>query len=151
MRINDFSDGLQDRLGRLLEVMERRKRRDNASQGLTGTQVRILGLLLDDDGIPSGELAERIGLAPSTVTRVCDVLVKKGLVERFQPDDDRRKVNLALTPAGFRSARELDRWDAAAIDRVASGIHDHQRVELLANVDLLILALEEDLPVDGDW
>jgi DNA-binding MarR family transcriptional regulator len=151
MRMNEFSDGLQDRLGRFFEVMDRRQRRDNAVLGLSTTQVRILGLLLNDDGIPSGELADRIGLAPSTVTRVCDVLVKKDMVERVPADDDRRKVRLMLTPAGFRTARELDRWDAAAIDRIATGILAAQRDELLASLDLLLVALEADLPRDGEW
>jgi len=149
--MNQFSDGLKDRLRNLTEVMERRQRRENALLGLTSAQVRVLSTLLEAEDIPSGELADRLGLAPSTVTRLCDVLVRKGMVERRAEPEDRRRVNLALTPPGFRTARELDRWEAAAIDRLATSIVSGQRAELLQNMDLLIHALTVDLPRDEEW
>jgi len=146
-----FADSLKERLRRLSEVMERRQRRDSTLLGLTSSQVRVLSTLLENDQIPTGSLAEHLGLAPSTVTRICDVLVRKGLVERLAAEEDRRRVNLSLTPPGFRMARELDRWEAAAIDRLATGIVTGQRDDLLANLDLLILALTADLPRDDEW
>jgi len=146
-----FADALKERLRRLSEVMERRQRRDSTLLGLTPTQVRVLSALLENDGITSGGLAEYLGLAPSTVTRICDVLVRKGLVERLQAEGDRRRVHLALTPPGFRMARELDRWEAAAIDRLATGIVAAQREELMSKLDLLIEALTADLPGNEEW
>ena len=151
MRMDRFADGLKERLRLLSEVMERRQRRDSTLLGLTPTQVRVLSTLLENDGIPTGSLAEQLGLAPSTVTRICDVLVRKGLVERLQAEGDRRRVHLTLTPPGFRMARELDRWEGAAIDRLATGIGTGQREDLLANVDLLIEALTADVPRDEEW
>ena len=151
MRMNEFSDGLKERLRSLTGVMERRQRRENALLGLTAAQVRVLSTLLEAEDIPSGELADRLGLAPSTVTRLCDVLVRKGMVERRTEEGDRRRVNLALTPPGFRTARELDRWEAAAIDRLATSIVIGQRAELLQNMDVLLHALAVDLPRDEEW
>jgi len=146
-----FADDLKGRLRLLAQVMERRQRRDNTTLGLTSTQVRALSELLDQEDMPTGALAEKMGLAPSTVTRICDVLVRKGLVTRKQARGDRRRVNLSLTAPGFRTARELDRWEAAAIDRIATGISSDRRTELLENLELLVHALQADLPGDVDW
>jgi DNA-binding MarR family transcriptional regulator len=44
----------------------------------------------------SGEL----GVDPSTGTRLCDRLVRKGLVRRQRSTSDRRVVRVTLTPAG---------------------------------------------------
>ena len=151
MRMDLFADDLKERLRQLTAVIERRQRRDTVSLGLTGTQVRTLSELLDEDAMATGVLAERMGLAPSTVTRICDVLVRKGLVARKQVPGDRRRVHLSLTAPGFRMARELDRWEGAAIDRIATGISSHRRTELLENLELLVHALQADLPGDGDW
>ena len=151
MRMDLFADQLKEHLRQLAQVMERRQRRDSVTLGLSSTQVRALSELLDEDAMPTGVLAEKMGLAPSTVTRICDVLVRKGLVTRKQAQGDRRRVNVSLTAPGFRTARELDRWEAAAIDRIATGISSHRRTELLETVELLIHALQADLPGDVDW
>jgi DNA-binding MarR family transcriptional regulator len=48
----------------------------------------------------AGDLAEELGVAPSTTTRLCDRLVARGLMRRFRRANDRRATWLALTPAG---------------------------------------------------
>lgn len=151
MRMDLFADELKEQLRLLSTVMERRQRRDSVTLGLTSTQVRALSELLDDEAMPTGVLAEKMGLAPSTVTRICDVLVRKGLVTRKQAEGDRRRVHVSLTAPGFRTARELDRWEAAAIDRIATAISTSRRTELLENLQLLVHALQADLPGDIDW
>jgi DNA-binding MarR family transcriptional regulator len=149
MRVDEFADGLRARLRGFEEVLSRRERRDRRLRGLTGTQVRVLQVLLHHEQLASGHLSREMDLAPSTVTRVCDVLVERGLVARKPADDDRRKVVLGLTPAGFRSAREMDRWEAAAVDQVASEIERGRREALLENLDLLIDALGAQVPRRG--
>lgn len=146
MRVDEFADGLRARLRGFEEVLSRRERRDRRLRGLTGTQVRVLQVLLRHEQLASGQLSREMDLAPSTVTRVCDVLVERGLVERGLAADDRRKVVLGLTPAGFRAAREMERWESAAVDQVASEIERERREALLENLDLLIAALGAQVP-----
>lgn len=149
MRVDQFADGLRERLQRFEEVLSRRERRDRRLRGLTGTQVRVLQVLLQHERLASGQLSREMDLAPSTVTRVCDVLVDRGLVSRGPAPQDRRKVVLSLTGAGFRAAREMDRWQAAAVDRVASEIEPDLRAGLLDDLDLLIEALGAQVPARG--
>jgi DNA-binding MarR family transcriptional regulator len=53
------------------------------------------------------ELAARLGLDPSTVTRTTAPLVELGLLERFTDPGNRRYVVLRCTPAGRRVAERL--------------------------------------------
>lgn len=52
------------------------------------------------------ELAERVLLSRSGLTRLVDRLVKAGLVERQPCPDDARGMFAVLTPAGFTRLRE---------------------------------------------
>lgn len=53
-----------------------------APTGLTPSQAFLLMLAAETPGITPSELAARLHLAPSTVTRLADGLVRKGLIER---------------------------------------------------------------------
>ena len=51
------------------------------------------------------ELADRLHLSPSGITRRIDGLVKSGLVERRPCPSDRRGSNAVLTPLGLKTLR----------------------------------------------
>lgn len=61
------------------------------------------------------ELAERMGSDPSTVSRLVERVLRKGLAARTHSDDDRRRVRIELTKAGRavvpKLAREADAND----------------------------------------
>src|SRR4051794_34707841 len=48
------------------------------------------------------QLAERLGMHPTTMVKVVDVLEQEGLVARTRDPADRRQYALSLTPAGRR-------------------------------------------------
>lgn len=54
------------------------------------------------------DLASKVGLSPSGLTRVIDSLVKRGWVNRSRFDGDRRGVNAVLTSHGL--ARHQQAW-----------------------------------------
>ncbi|MDE3095315.1 MAG: MarR family transcriptional regulator [Chloroflexota bacterium] len=68
--------------------------------GLTIAQLRLLMVLRDEDGLPVGSLAERLGVNPSTITGHIDRLVKQALVRREEDAADRRIVRNFLTDDG---------------------------------------------------
>lgn len=67
---------------------------------VTLTQYRTLVLLASSGPQRSAVLAKELSVAPSTLTRMCDRLVRKELVHRFHRHSDRRSIWLGLTPAG---------------------------------------------------
>jgi hypothetical protein len=54
----------------------------------------------ESGGISQNELAEMTVKDAPTVTRIIDLLVKKGLSERKMAENDRRKFHITLTEAG---------------------------------------------------
>src|SRR5512137_941295 len=63
-----------------------------SEDGLTIPQMRLLWTLRDEDGLPVGSLADRLGVNPSTITGHVDRLVRQGLVRREEDAVDRRIV-----------------------------------------------------------
>lgn len=70
------------------------------SDDVSLAQYRVL-VLLDGHGPRTmGQLADSLGVNPSTVTRVCDVLVEKKFIRRKAAEGNRRTVCAELTPRG---------------------------------------------------
>ncbi len=81
------------------------------SRTVTTAQLRALSALMSPSPHRLADMAEALGVTPSTATRMCDRLVARGLVRRARAGIDRRELDLSLTPAG----REL--VDAAYAQR----------------------------------
>jgi DNA-binding MarR family transcriptional regulator len=75
---------------------------------LTLPQFRVLGILAEGSSAASG-LADRLAVRRPSITALIDGLVARGLVDRRQEEDDRRKVALRLTKDGERILVEADR------------------------------------------
>lgn len=60
--------------------------------GLSGTDHKYLGIIVQKGELTAGELAQRTGLTTGAVTGLIDRLEKKKLVKRQFAKDDRRKV-----------------------------------------------------------
>ena len=65
-----------------------------------GAQGRILYVLWSRDGISLRELADKTGLAPTTLTSMVDRMEKAGLVCRMPDKKDRRTNLIHLTKDG---------------------------------------------------
>lgn len=85
------------------------------------------------------EAAAQVGVDKSTLSRMVERLVQKGLVNRAE-GDDRRSVGLALTPTGKKLVPQLaelaDKNDAAFFKSLAP----RQRTEFLATIKQLLTA-----------
>src|SRR5687768_314927 len=60
--------------------------------GLSGTDHKYLGFIIQNGEVTAGELAKMTGLTTGAVTGLIDRLEKKKLVKRQFVKDDRRKV-----------------------------------------------------------
>ena len=85
---------------------------------VTLPQYRALVVLAGHGPQSAGALAEALGVHSSTLTRMCDRLVSKGLITRRESPANRREIVLALTKGGNRvvtSVTERRRKEIAAI------------------------------------
>src|ERR1700753_900474 len=79
------------------------------SHGLGVSDFEVLDYLAGrPDGCRSQSLADAVRLSQSALSRLADRLERHGLVQRSNCVDDRRGINLILTPEGqARHARAL--------------------------------------------
>jgi len=113
-----------------------------AGLGLTMTQVRVLSTLQMQDGLAAGELAERLNVRPSTVTRIVDRLVRNKLVAREVDENDRRLVRHRLTKKGSSVFRELQSMGRERVSRVFDRLDDDQVKRVVEALRDLIDAVE---------
>jgi DNA-binding MarR family transcriptional regulator len=113
-----------------------------AGLGLTMTQVRVLYTLQIEDGLAAGELAERLGVQPSTVTRIVDRLVQNRLVAREIDRTDRRLVRHRLTKKGDSVFQELRTTGRERLSKVFARMSDEQVERMIAALSDLTEAVE---------
>ncbi|WP_030332849.1 MarR family winged helix-turn-helix transcriptional regulator [Micromonospora parva] len=82
--------------------------------GMLGMLVQIEQLSGD---CHARDLAERIRLDASTVSRSVAALVAHGLVERRPDPTDKRATILAVTPAGRAALADSHRWYGEVLER----------------------------------
>jgi DNA-binding MarR family transcriptional regulator len=109
---------------------------DDPTLDLPVRQLKVCLALLRQSCSMS-EISREIGLSPSAVTQVSDRLVRRGLVERAFPDEDRRVRKLKLTNKGLHLMRSHEtkqlRRIAAALERLSEREVD----QLLTGLDVL--------------
>lgn len=68
-------------------------------RNLSPTQAQVL-FTITADGISMSDLARRLGLDPSTMSRIVAMMVAKGWLEQSPSADDRRVTLVALSADG---------------------------------------------------
>ncbi len=104
---------------------------------ITGSQGYTLLAIPDRDSISMNDLSLKMRLAGSTMTRMVDALVQKGLADR-QPDaEDRRVVRVRLTESGRHAKQQLDEALQTFFLTVMRDIPENERGQVLHSLELL--------------
>ena len=152
-RVGDGSEAkriltLVRRLVRALRIYDRQAQ---SRYGLTAAQMFVLHALagVGEDGISLNDLADRIATDQSSASVVVQRLVAEGLVSRTPRPDDRRHVELRLTPQGRRTIRRApppaQEKMINAIDSMPPG--DRKRLVALMETFVSRLGVSEKAPM----
>jgi MarR family transcriptional regulator for hemolysin len=104
--MNEMSDKLEDVIYFLVEQTDRKAKAHSAQAFLkagidvTVDQWVLLKLIEQNPGISQTELATMATKDTASITRMLDIVEKKGYVERQSVPNDRRKYLLVLTKVG---------------------------------------------------
>lgn len=130
----------------LLEVA-RRLRRDaeallECNCGLSISMLGILGRLLDtpDHTLRQTDLADAMDLSVSRISRVIDLLVKRGMVGRHACPSDGRAVHVRLTENGFERAVAAQKTTFEFVQQTFTDQLDDAEIEVLARVFSRLMA-----------
>lgn len=118
-------------------------------EDVTLPQYRMIVVLGTRGSRPLSALATALNVSPPTATRMCDRLVRKGLIARRVSSKDRRQVLLSLTPAGRALLDAVTTHRRDEIQRLLGQIPADRRRALIEAFTLFADASGE-LP-DPDW
>jgi long-chain acyl-CoA synthetase len=106
------------RLGRQVEIAL-------AKVDLTIAQYRAL-VQLGEGAEAASSLAAKLAVSRPSATAVVEGLVQRGLVDRRQSADDRRRVSVTLTESGARVLAEADEVVRARLAEILAGASPDQ-------------------------
>jgi len=124
--------------------LARRLRNERAQDGLTPSQMAVVGTLFRDGPKSPRELADIERVQPPSMTRVIAALVKGGWVTKQPHPSDRRQVTIAVTDqatewvSADRQRRDL--WLSERLNQLPPA----QREQLLAAIPLLNQLAQSD-------
>ena len=99
---------------------------------VTLAQYRVLVVLCAAGPLRSGELAERLGVHQSTLTRTADRLVAQGLIGREASPDSRREILVSLTDRGQDMVVRVMSKRRNAIREILGSVSTEDRDTILA-------------------
>ncbi len=136
-----------------------------ASRALVGITVRALASVSDEVTLPQlrtlvvvslqgaqtvSALADRLDVHASTMTRMCNRLVTRGLVARKPSALDRREVVIELTAHGQGLVDEVMNRRRVEIDSVVGRMAPDDRDRVIAALQLFAQAADENPPSGPD-
>jgi homoprotocatechuate degradation regulator HpaR len=98
-RLRGIDQSLPIALLRAREATMRKFKPHVDSLGLTLQQWRVIRALAENEALPASELADKCVVMPSSMTRILNLLIERGLIEPAHDDDGRRR-SVRLTEAG---------------------------------------------------
>lgn len=111
----------------VLEVLWGQSRDLAPTAPVSTSQLRVLYILADNDGINLRALGEELGSAPSSVSRMCDRLHALDFIERTPSSNSRREVELRLSGKGTRYLKDLRARREASLAEVVAGMTPAER------------------------
>jgi len=141
-------EGIVDRISFIERKVKRAMEETLAERDLTHGEWSVLGVL-KRTGAPyrrkPGVLARHAALSTGAMTNRLDRLEEAGLVVRLPDADDRRSVQVELTPAGHRAWEDSVDAQAQKEALIVSALSPQERTELNTVLRRVGRAAEEQL------
>ena len=116
----------------------RRHVRDEQSRKVVSAhQASVLDHLDDVDGTSLLDLSRHMGVTPSTMSLTVDRLERGGYVTRERSKEDKRRVDLRLTPSGVRIKRLDKVLEPELVAAMLAHLEEQKRRHALRGLELL--------------
>ncbi len=132
------------RLWDLVHALDVRSKRMAKTLGVTGPQRLVIRVLGRSPAMAASDIAETLGMHPSTLTGILRRLEGHRMIERKVDDADRRRARFRLTARGKQIDRERKGTVEAAVRR-ALGRADGS---IIGKTSVMLTLLTEELSRD---
>jgi DNA-binding MarR family transcriptional regulator len=109
---------------------------------LSWTGFVVLWVVWIWDRLETRKAAEAAAISKATLTGVVKTLETRGLIEKHGRQDDRRLVELQLTPAGTTLMEELYPKFNAVEAQVVAGLSSKRKKDMTTSLRSIVTALE---------
>lgn len=116
----------------------------NCCVEVTLAQCLVLLEIDECEQLTVGQLASRLRLDNSTLSRTIEALVQREVVERLRDDQDRRIVRVRLTAAGDATCRAIHEENDGHYKRVFERIPASRRTKVIESFETLVQAFLDD-------
>ncbi len=134
---------LADLTFKLLANCQEKEARLAENHGLTQSEFRCLRLFNKDDVLNNKQVAERMNLSPSRLTRIIDGLVAKGYITRQIEPSDRRNMKVTLSKRGKVITQKLNDAYVKIHKEILEDIDKSQHKPLINAMENLLVALQK--------
>jgi DNA-binding MarR family transcriptional regulator len=110
---------------------------------VTVPQFRVLVVLSTSGPMRMGDLAERIGIHPSTLTRTVERLRQGGWITRAEVPDNRREVKVDLSERGIDLVATVTERRRASLHDILARVSPETRDVIRAGMAAFALAAGE--------
>lgn len=143
METNSTAERLANLTFNLLANCQEKEVRLADVHGLTQAEFRCLRLFGADENLNNKQIAERMSLSPSRLTRIIDGLVKKEYIVREIDPNDRRNMRVSLSKKGQLLVQQLNRAYIDIHQDILQDIEKEQHKPLITALDHLLSALNK--------
>lgn len=133
-----------DRLTKdLLRKFQMRDRNEISCCGVSVSQCYTLDTLGEHGEMSMVQLARKMFLDKSTMTRVVDGLIERELVVRRWDENDRRVIYIALTAAGRKLLEGIRAQQMSSLRLILERIPVNERQKLLDGLEIFSHAVQD--------
>jgi DNA-binding MarR family transcriptional regulator len=142
MDTNQTAERLANLTFSLLANCQEKEVRLAEVHGLTQSEFRCLRLFGTDESLNNKQIAERMNLSPSRLTRIIDGLVNKEYINREIDPNDRRNMRVTLSRRGKLLVNQLNKAYVDIHYEILQDIEKSQHEPLIIAMEHLLIALE---------
>ncbi len=132
----------QDLITKLFQCCQERMQYQTERFQLPDAELRCLLLFSDNRYLTPKDIAKKMNVVKSRVTRIIDGLIKKNFIQRIKDPEDSRISLLSLTSNGQKKLNEINGFLNDIHQEVLSQMEPEQRKTMLTNLEILKASME---------
>lgn len=142
-------DDLQERLLRLVRMMRRHPGGAEGEKHPSRGGMRLIKVVLTEDGISTSQLAERLDIRPSSLTDLVKRMEESGDIRRVQDEQDSRVWRVHATDEAREKYARFQSEHSKQSAHLRICLTDEEYTAFCTVCDKLIVYMEAESPEEG--
>ena len=142
-QLNNNAEQLAELTYKFLSNCHEKEERMAQSHNLTVAELKCIRHINKTENVNNKEIAERMNLSSSRLTRIIDGLVNKGFIEREIDSADRRNMKLSLSAEGIKLLERINLTYLTVHKDILANIEPKLHTDVIKAMASLLEALEE--------